>query len=370
MRRAIQANFNENLVFGPHTDRLIRQDLKEAVLESDGKVVEYGPFRAQGEDFFQPMRWKKRPMSIGAVGWINGAAGIVVRDIDFPEEFVGCFHGGNAGQAQFLDQAILMGSEAALHAALGLRAVGGDDFDVELFHGAGKLSDGIEIPQFLFDGRLEIDLVDRIFINVEGDGAAMAQQIGLRRAQQGQSILDMNELAVEDAAGGVVDVDDQDAAWSSSLKPIMIGAIELLQHAHAGPALAPGSVFRFGLLGLPDSVPDHSTTQSGDGNVDSMQLLELFIGKGRAEVFIFGLDQRQRLIQEPDLELMIGRPASQAVHDSAMSLPMHFAAQSSNLARAPAQLVAGLPLRELAFQDLMNDLQAIAFTHAHSEYFP
>ena len=46
---------------------------------------------------------------------------------------------GDAGEAEFLDQAVLEGSEGALGAAACLGRVGGDVFDAELVEGAADL---------------------------------------------------------------------------------------------------------------------------------------------------------------------------------------------------------------------------------------
>jgi hypothetical protein len=56
----------------------------------------------------------------------------VVRQVDLGDEPVRFFHGGDPGQLELLDQAVLEGGESALRAAPGLGRVGRDVLDAEL----------------------------------------------------------------------------------------------------------------------------------------------------------------------------------------------------------------------------------------------
>lgn len=70
-----------------------------------------------------------------------------------------------------------MGFKAALHAAFGLGAVGGDDLNAKFLHCPGELRERLFIPELFFDSGLAVDLVNGIFINVESHWAAMLKQI-------------------------------------------------------------------------------------------------------------------------------------------------------------------------------------------------
>ena len=63
----------------------------------------------------------------------------VVVDDEFAQHGVGGIDVRGLGQAQFAGEAILQDAPEALDAAFGLRTVGGDEGDAELFEGAAEL---------------------------------------------------------------------------------------------------------------------------------------------------------------------------------------------------------------------------------------
>lgn len=48
MRGTIQARLDKNFIGGPNANGLLRQDLKELVLETEGEIIEQGSFRSHG----------------------------------------------------------------------------------------------------------------------------------------------------------------------------------------------------------------------------------------------------------------------------------------------------------------------------------
>ena len=115
----------------------------------------------------------------------------------------------------------------------GDRVVGADDIDVQLAHRARELGQGCHILQLLLDGGLAIDPVDRVLVDVEGDGTTVLLKVGLRSAQQAQRVLERDKLPIEDPAPRIVDVNEQHAPGSAFFESGMVGAIELHLLVHA-----------------------------------------------------------------------------------------------------------------------------------------
>ena len=105
------------------------------------------------------------------------------------------------------------------------------------------------------------------------------------------SIFNGDELAIEDATGGIVDVDDQHAARASTFKPIVIGAIKLNHFADARSAGAPSAMLGFAGMKAPEVSIDHALALCESGEKDSMFAFELFVGEGRTKVPVVSFDQ-------------------------------------------------------------------------------
>src|ERR1700674_3144905 len=67
------------------------------------------------------------------------------------EDFVGRFHFGCTGEAEFAGEAILKGAPQAFDAALGLRGLGGDVGDAELLQSAAELGRLAATSELFFD---------------------------------------------------------------------------------------------------------------------------------------------------------------------------------------------------------------------------
>jgi len=121
------------------------------------------------------------------------------------------------------------------------------------------------VPELFLDGGLAVDFVDGVFIDVEGEGPAVEEQVGFGRRQQVQGVLHRNELAVEDPAGGIIDEDQEHAAGAPVLEPRVVASVELLQFAHTGAALPPSAVLDLVFVGSPKVCLDHATSESRIG---------------------------------------------------------------------------------------------------------
>ena len=332
MRRSVQACFDQDGVFRSDSDGLIHQDLKEALLARQGIVVGQDARRAHREDFVQTMGSEQGTMSLGGVGGRDGEPGIMGGEISFPEELIGGFFVGDSRQAKLFDQAILMRVEGAFYAAFGLRAVGANDIYPQLGHGTGELGDGGGVLEFFFKRGVAIDLIDGVFINIEGHGTSVAAQVGLGGGQKGQSVLHIDELGVEQPAGGVVDIENQDAPWSTPFEPVVVAPIQLGQFPDARPTLAPGTMRRGVFAGFPKSFPNHSMAQDRGRQSQGMVLEEFFVGKRRAKPLIARVFQDlQGALQEPGRELIVRRLSAQAVKNPSVSLVSYADAQVADL---------------------------------------
>jgi len=72
---------------------------------------------------------------------------------------------------------------------------------------------------------------DGMLIGVKGQGASMARQVALQRLKIRESALRWDKTKSHQAAGGVIDKDDQRASWTTILKPTVLTAVNLNQLA-------------------------------------------------------------------------------------------------------------------------------------------
>lgn len=316
MERSIEADFDEDVVSGPYADGLFLGKLKEAVFEAEREVVGDDTRGPEGENLVEVLGFQEGFVGVCGVSWFDGATVVMVRDVDVAKEDVGLFHGGDSGQTELFDQTVLVGTEVSFHATLGLRGVGADDLDVEVVHGACELCDGGIVPELLFDGGLAIDLVDGVFVDVEGDGSSPAAEVIVGSGHEVESVFNRDKATEEDFACSVVDKDQEGAAWSASLEPIVIRTIQLDQFTDGSPAFAPSAVFRGGSSGFVEAFFDHCFSKDKGREVNFFDFFEFFIGKGRTEVGVFGSDEVQRFVEDLLIQLVIGRLAAKAMNDA------------------------------------------------------
>ena len=95
-------------------------------------------------------------------------AGVVERQVDLPEEAVGLGHAGDAGEPEFLGQALLQGAEHVLGAPPGLGRIGRDELDVELLKRTADLGRLVLVDRAAGLGRVPV----------------VAGAVGIERAEQ------------------------------------------------------------------------------------------------------------------------------------------------------------------------------------------
>ena len=136
-------------------------------------------------------------MGVGRIRRLQGIRRIVRGEIDLLQEAIGLWDSRDFRRVPLFDQPILMGIEGTLHPAFCLWSVGADDFDTKLLHRARKLAQGCRILPLLLNGGLAIHPINRVLVHVEGDGPAIALEVGLCSAQKRQCVLPLDELRSE-----------------------------------------------------------------------------------------------------------------------------------------------------------------------------
>src|ERR1700730_1026455 len=129
---------------------------------------------------------------------------VVVGD-KFAQHGVGGIDVGRFCQAQFAGEAILQDAPEAFDAALGLRTIGSDEGDAELFQGTAELR-GLAFSSELFvDGPVVVVAdEDAAVIPVEGERYPVSAQHLPKQAEIAEGGFRWEELCGQDLSGGIV----------------------------------------------------------------------------------------------------------------------------------------------------------------------
>jgi len=109
-----------------------------------------------------------------------------------------------------------------------LRGIGANDVHVEVAHRAPELRDAIAGKRLA-----SVDVEHCRLVAVERDRLAEPLQLAARRLEVLKRRLDLAEVHLHEPARGIVDVDEQNAAWRPLLEPIVVAAVDLNQLAKA-----------------------------------------------------------------------------------------------------------------------------------------
>ena len=124
-------------------------DLEAAALPLHDVVVADDAFVHEAADAVEAVR-RGPPSGLHFAGFFSETAVVVGEEL--AQDGVGGVEVSSLGKAEFTAQAILQQAPEPLDAAFGLRAVGGDEGDAELFQGA------TELGGLAFSGELFLDL--------------------------------------------------------------------------------------------------------------------------------------------------------------------------------------------------------------------
>src|SRR3989454_1175418 len=293
----------------------------------------------------------------------RGEAAIVVRHED-REEWLGGGRGGETPEAQLLDEAILERPVGALDPALRLRAVGAETVDVEVAKGAAELREsGAALGAIA-----GLDMKDAEPIAVERHGLAVTLEVTPGRVEVIERGLGVRKAELHEAAGGVVDVDQQRAARATILEPSVLAAIELDELAEAGPTL-PRRIAPAGALGPrdPQAGGTHPAAERLDGQDEGVLLGELLVGERGPEVGVALADEGQGALLGGGRGPAGARAPAPARPEPRGAVLDERAIEASHLALADLEQLRRAPARQAPLGDPRQDLQAIQLLHAQRE---
>src|SRR5579859_758642 len=174
-----------DLYFGPGEAEALclLGDLEAAAIPLHDVVVADGAFVHEAADALEAVR-SRPPGSFHLAGLFSETA-VVVGD-KLAQHGVGGVEVLSASQAELTAQAILQHPPEAFDAAFGLRAVGGDEGDAELFEGATELG-GLAFSSELF--------FDRPAVVIADEDAAVIAVKSERRAVAAEQLFQQAEIA-------------------------------------------------------------------------------------------------------------------------------------------------------------------------------
>src|SRR5277367_855362 len=164
-------------------------------------------------------------MKVLGIARLLAEAGVVIGQ-KTGQQFIAGGDRADPAKTQFLDQAILQGPVGTLNPALGLARIGTDDVDVQRMQRPAELGHAVA-----FDRARAVDPEDAVLVAVECDRLAMRLEIFSCRLKVVEGRFRLDELQVHQAAGGVVDIDEQSGLRTSILEPPVFGTVNLHQFA-------------------------------------------------------------------------------------------------------------------------------------------
>ena len=211
----------------------------------------------------------------------NGEAAFEVGQESF-EHMIGVLQSAGVSQAEFADEAVLEGAPETFDAAFGLRGVGGDLLDAELFQGTSDVGRKLVTGEFFSDGPVRIVALEQaVAIAIEAEGNAVSGEEGVQTTEVAGGVFGFElESGGGNAASGVVEQPEQGEERAAALEPVMTAGIALQHHAEAGAAgaastiLARTSFLRRRAFGVAKNAA-HALAAEGDAFVGDEFLLEM-----------------------------------------------------------------------------------------------
>ena len=266
------------------------------------------------------------------------------------------------GQPQFTAEAILQHSPEALDAALGLRAVGGDEGDPQLCQGPAELGGLAFTGELFFDGpTVVIADEDAAVISVKSEGHAVATQQMAEQAEIAESGFRREELRGKNLSGGVVLHAESGKVWAASFQPVVRAAVEL--HEFAKPRGTHAALAMRGGPALSRRAQTVLAQQAAQGFATERKALAL--DQFFAKMVIVEADVGAACQQHDALRLGLGQaPVTGApavgVRQSRLPAFAHALLQALNLAHAQAQEYGGSGTRHVSLDagaDYAHSLQ-------------
>ena len=204
-------------------------NLEAAALPLHDVVVADDAFMQEAADAVDIFR--SGPPRGGRFARRPGETAVVVGD-EFAQHDVGGVEVLSGVEAEFTAQAILQHAPEAFDAAFGLRAVGDDEGDAELFQRAAELGGLAFSGQLFFHGpKVVVADKDAAVIAVKCQRHTEATQQLAKQAEIAESGFRGEELRGQDFAGGVVLHAESGDSRVAAFEPVVRTTVELHQFA-------------------------------------------------------------------------------------------------------------------------------------------
>ena len=194
-------------------------------------------------------------------------------------------------QTEFFHQAILQGLEQSFNASLGLRTVGRDGLNIEFSHRPLELRQGLMV----LSGYLLVHLVGTEFIEVNGAGLAVLEEVVTPEGEDGNHAFVSREHGFGYFSRGVVDrrQETEFTGAPAIFEPVMVRTVELFHFTKRIFAGSPLTVWAFVLSSFwcPETGRNHELTNGLIGDNTLMLFRELLGHECRTEVRVACPDQ-------------------------------------------------------------------------------
>jgi hypothetical protein len=339
--------------------RLLR-DLEAAAFPLHDVVVADGALVKEAADAVEAVRCGT-PGGFHLAG-LFGETAVVVGD-ESAQHGVGGVEIMSASKAEFAAQAILQHAPEAFDAAFGLRAVGGDEGDGQLFQGAAELGRLTFTGELFLDGPVVVVAdEDAAVIAVKSERHTVAAEQLFQQAEIAESGFRGEELGGQDFAGGVVLHAKSGELGAAAFEPVVWAAVELHEFAeargtHTALAMSGSAAFsRRPETMLTQQAAQGFATQ-GKAFALGQLLAKMVVVKARVDAT---RELHDALAHGVRQAAMTG-PAAVGVSQSRLPVFAHTLLQALNLAHAQAQESGGSGTRHASL-DACTD-------HAHSLQF-
>jgi hypothetical protein len=214
----------------------LRRDLEATTVPLHDVIIADDAFVDEAADAIQLARcWAPGLFRLGR----GAAEAAVVVGQEAAQDVVGGEQIGGSGQAQLAAQAILEDAPEPLDAALGLRALGGDEGDPELLERPAELGGLLASGQLLFHRPVVVVAhEDARAVAVDAEGHPVAAQESAKDAEIAVGRLGGEELGSHPFAGGVVLKAEQGDLRATTFQPVVGAGIDRQPLALSPPARA------------------------------------------------------------------------------------------------------------------------------------
>ncbi len=341
-------------------------DLEAAAFPLHDVVVADGAFMHEAADA-REIFWSRPPRS-GGFTRLPGESAIVIGD-ELAQHGVGRVEVLSTSQAEFAAQAILQQAPEAFDAAFGLRAIGGDEGDAQLFQGAAELG-GLALASELFFDRPGVVIAheDAAVIAVKSQGHAEAAQQLAQQAEIAERGFCGEELRGQDFPGGVVLHAEGGESRAAALEPIVRAAVQL--HQFAEPRGTHTALTMSGSTTLSrraDAVVAQQTAQGFTAKGKALALDQLLAEMVVVEADVGGARQLHDALTDGFGQATGAGPAAVGVSQSRLPVFAHAFLQALNLPHAQTQEYGGSGTRHVSLDACANYAHSLQFLLAQRE---